>query len=146
MRRWLFLAVLASSAAALDNRALLNGTWHLDPSHSKIAEEKVKSETLEIQQNEDSIHFTDSMTDPEGKERKSGVDCNTVGKECKLKGEQVSFWYNGPALIMMETRRNSEVVIKKSLKASEDGQTLNVEVTHIAPVGEKNETLTFRKQ
>ncbi|HEY2017759.1 MAG TPA: hypothetical protein VGH38_29845, partial [Bryobacteraceae bacterium] len=144
MWKWFYLSALLAGAAAAADRPDLNGTWQLDPAHSQFTEDRLKSETLEIQQKEDSIQISEALTDPAGKERKSDVQCNTAGKECKLKGEQVSFWYNGPILVMMETRKGNEVVTKTSLKL--DGETLSVEVVHIAPAGEKNETLTFRKQ
>jgi len=146
MRKWFCLSALAWGAfAAAAGRHELNGTWQLDRSHSEVSDEKLKSETLEIQQMEDSVQIADAITATDGKERKSDIQCNTLGKECKLKGEQVSIWYNGSMLVMMETRRGGVLVVKKRLKASGDGQTLTMEVTSIAPQG-KSESFTFTKQ
>ena len=50
-------------------------------------------------------------------------------------------WHNGPMLVLMETRGNA--VIKKRLKLSDDGQTLSLEVIHIAPKEDKGESFTF---
>lgn len=135
MRIWLCAAAVALSASAVGaDRPDLNGSWQL------------KGETLAIVQKEDSIQITDVTTDTDGKDTKVDLQCNTLGKECKSKGEQVSFWYNGPMLVMMEMRRGNEVVIKKRLKPSEDGKTLSMEVIHIVPPAEKSETLTFVRQ
>jgi hypothetical protein len=146
MRKWPCLSALALGAAVAAGRPDLNGTWQLDRSHSETGDDKLKSETLDIQQTEDSIQIADAVIDTDGRERKSAIQCNTMGKECKVKGELVSSWYNGPTLVIMETWRANEVVVKKSLKQSADGRTLNIEVIHIAPPGEKNEILAFTRQ
>jgi len=147
MWKQLCLSALAlGAAAAAGGRPDLNGTWQLDLSRSEPGDDKLKSETLEIQQMEDSVQIADAVIAADGKERKSDIQCNTLGKECKLKGEQVSIWYNGPMLIIMETRQGNEVVVKRRLKASDDGRTLNMEVIRMAPSGEKTERFTFMKQ
>lgn len=45
----------------------------------------------------------------------------------------------------METLPN-DVVVKRRLKASDDGRTLSVEVTRMAPSGEKSESFRFTRQ
>jgi hypothetical protein len=142
MWKWLCLSAVTLGTVCAAGRADLSGVWELDRTHSG---DKVKSETLQITQSEGAIQIADTMVDADGKEQKSDIQCNTLGKECKLKGEQVSLWYNGPMLVVMEMRRANEVV-KKQLKTSDDGQTLKLDVIHIAPAGEKDETLTFTKQ
>ena len=142
MGKWLCLWVAAVGMSAAAGRADLNGVWQLDRTHSG---DKVKSETLEIQQTEGAIQIADTTVGADGKEQKSDIQCNTLGKECKLKDEQVSLWYNGPMLVLMETRRANESVVKKRLKTSVDGRTLTLDVIHISPSGE-NETLTFTKR
>jgi hypothetical protein len=145
MRCFFSLAAFALAAAAAD-RPDFNGTWSLDASRSQFGEDKLKSATLEIRQTGDSIQIVEALTDPDGKERKLDIQCNTLGKECKTKDEQVSIWYNGPMLVLMETRRGNEVVLKRRLKRSDDGKTLSVEVMHIAPPGAKNEVYAFNRQ
>ena len=144
MCKWFYLSALAFGAIAMAaGRGELNGTWQLDRNHSAAGEEKLKSETLAIQQSEDAVHIDDAIVAADGKERKSNIQCNTVGKECQVKGEQISMWYNGPMLVMMETRGTT--VVKKRLKTSDDGQTLQLEVIHIVPQSE-SENFTFVKQ
>ena len=145
MWKWVCLSALALGAAAAAGRPQLTGTWQLDRARSQPGDEKLKSETLSIQQGDDSVQISDDVTETDGKEHKSDIQCNTVGKECKLKSEQVSAWYNGPILVIIETRRGNEVVVRKRLKTSDDGQTLSMEVDHLAPPSEKNETYTFTK-
>jgi len=146
MFKRLCVSALALSAAAMAaGRSDLNGTWQLDRSRSTIGDDKLKDETLDIHQKEDSVRIADALTEADGKQRKSDIQCNTLGKECKLKGEQVSAWYNGEALVIMETLRN-DVVVKRRLKASDDGRTLSVEVTRMASSGEKSESFSFSRQ
>jgi len=132
----LSIAAAAAVAMAVDHPDL-TGTW-------QSKSEAPNFQQMEIQQKDGSIQITDA-TDPSGKEKKFDIRCNTVGKECKLKDEQVSMWFNGPMLVLMETRRGNEVVIKKRLSLSEDGKTLTMEVQHIAPPGDK-ESFTFTRQ
>src|SRR5215469_3643063 len=103
------LVVVLGAAAATGERPDLNGIWQL--TGDQASDSKLKSETLVIQQKEDSITITDDRTAKNGKEVKDDVQCNTIGQECKLKNLHVSFWYNGSALVEVETLR--DVVIKK---------------------------------
>jgi lysylphosphatidylglycerol synthetase-like protein (DUF2156 family) len=57
----------------------------------------------------------------------------------------VSFRYNGPALVMMETRQDGDVVTKTHLVPAEDGKTLSLVVMRILPDG-PSATYTFKKQ
>lgn len=136
------LLVLGLGAAAAADRPDLNGVWQL--SSDPGAESKLKSETLVIRQNEDSIEISEDRTSKSGKEIKDDIQCNTMGQECKLKNVQVSLYYNGPLLVMLQTQH--DVVIKKRFTPSEDGKTLNLEVIHMAPGTQRSETLTFTRQ
>lgn len=148
MRKAAFFAVLLSTAWAAD-RPDLNGSWALDLAHSPNAA-KLKSTILSITQKQDEVQISEATTESNGKETKVDVACNTDGQECKVKkngqATQVSFWYNGPLLIMMEQRHGNDFVTQKKLKPSEDGKTLSMEVVYIAPPGHKSETYTFNKQ
>jgi len=147
MRKLACFGALFFAAWAAD-RPDVNGKWVLDATHGESG--KVKSETLAINQKDDAVQISDDMTDTSGKELKVDVSCNTEGQECKVKqgGEpaKVSFWYNGPVLVMMEQRHGNDFVTKKRFKPSEDGKTLSMEVIYIAPPGHKPETFTFTKQ
>jgi hypothetical protein len=141
MYRSIGLLALSLCAAMAADRPELNGTWQFD---SSSAESKFKTETLVIHQTEDSVEISKDRTARNGKESKDDIQCNTMGQECKLKNAQVSLWYNGAMLVLVET--HNDVVTKTRFKPSEDGKTLNLEVTHMAPGAQKIENLTFTKK
>jgi len=68
--------------------------------------------------------------------------CNTVGKECSEKHGKVSMWFNGPKLVVMETRGSD--VVKRRFEASADGGALEMEVIPIAPSG-KTEKVALKR-
>lgn len=149
MSKYLWLTALLAGAWALPGHAAthpnLSGTWALDAAHSQIHDSKLKSETLAIQQQEDAVQLAEDANEG-GKDRKLKFQCLADGSSCKANDGSVMVYYNGPELIIVEMRRNNSNVIKKRLKASDDGKTLSMDVIHLAPEGEKNETLTFVKQ
>ncbi len=138
--------VLPSGVAAAD-RPELAGTWQLDATHSQIGDPKLKDMTWSITQKDDSIVIAQAVTDTGGKEKKCDIQCGTEGAECKIKewGQptQVTLYYNGPALVMLEQSHGTDFVTKKRLLTSADGKTLTVEVQHIAPPGHKDEVWKF---
>jgi hypothetical protein len=136
VRRLLFPVLLTAAAALCAERPELNGTWQLSSSN----EGKLKFETLLIQQSPDSIKITESG----GKEKPVDLACGVDGQECKLKEGDISFWYNGETLVMMETS-HSHVVTKTLMAPAPDGKTLSLEVTRVAPPG-PHYTYTFKKQ
>lgn len=136
MRTLLFLMALTAASAFTADRPELNGTWQLSSHDARL-----KFETLLIQQTPDSVKITESG----GKEKAVDLACAVDGNECKLKDGAISFWYNGPALVMMEMHHNRDVVTKTRLVPAEDGKTLNLEVTHVSPAGSSS-TYTFKKQ
>jgi hypothetical protein len=117
---------LAAAAAAATDRSQLNGTWHL----SSEPDGKLKFETILIQQTADEVTITESG----GKEKAVDLTCGLDAKECKLKEGQISFWYNGDALVMMEMHHNRDQVVKTRLIPGDDGKTLSLEITHVVPV------------
>jgi hypothetical protein len=137
-------------AAWAADRPDLTGTWVLDLSHSPSAGSKVKAETLAISQKTDAVQITEDTTEGNGKQWKLDIACNTEAQGCKIKengqATEVSFWYNGPLLVMMEQRHGNDFVTQKKLKPSEDGKTLSMEVVYIAPPGHKPESYTFTRQ
>jgi hypothetical protein len=147
MRKLACFGVLLFAAWAAD-RPDINGKWVLDAAHSESG--KLKSETLSINQKDDAVQISDEMTESSGKAVKFDVSCNTEGQECKVdesgQPAKVSFWYNGPMLVMMEQRHGNDFVTKKRFKPSEDGKTLSMEVVYIAPPGHKAENYKFTKQ
>ena len=86
-------------------------------------------------------------------ERKNPDDirCATDGKDCKIKDEgrsaTVSFYYNGPVLVELESEgQNRDTVTKKRMHVSSDGSTLTVEVIHVLPTGKQPEKLVLSRQ
>ena len=142
---YLRLSVLLVGASAAADRPNLSGTWLLDAAHSQIRDSKLKTETLEIKQKEDAVEIADNANIG-GKDRKLEYECRADGRTCKAKDLSVMVYYNGPMLVVLEMSHNNAIVVKKSLKISEDGKTLSMEVIHIAPPGLKDESLTFVKQ
>ncbi|HKE21993.1 MAG TPA: hypothetical protein VKB88_06345 [Bryobacteraceae bacterium] len=145
MWKYWYLSVLLIAPAAAVDHPNLSGTWSLDATHSKIHDSKVKTETLQIQQEEDAVQIAD-QSNVGGKDRKAEYQCLADGSTCKAKDLSVMVYYNGPVLVLMEMRKNNEIVVKKRLTASGDGKTLNMDIIHVAPAGLKDETLTFVKQ
>ncbi len=137
MRPLLFLMAFSAAALLASDRPELSGTWQLSSPHDA----KLKFETLLIQQNPDGIKITESG----GKEKPVDFACGSDAQECKLKEGVISFWYNGPALVMMESHHNHDQVIKTRLLPAEDGKTLSLEVTRVSPAGSST-TYTFTKQ
>ena len=142
----LFIAALPILAGDSD-RPGFSGTWHVDPasceSHSRIS----PALTWKIDQKEEDIHFIESASD---KGNLIDVTCGTRGADCKTKEAgkpvTVSFWYNGAALVEMETEGKGEAVTKRKMQLSSDGSSLIVEVTHILPEGRTPEKIVLKKE
>jgi len=148
MQKFLVLSMFALGAAVAADHPVLGGTWVLDPAHSAISESKIKSETLAIEQQPESVKLSETVTGTNGKATISEISCNTAAESCKVKDHgaaEVSFWYNGGMLVMSETRHGNDWVVKRRLKPSQDGRTLVIEVIHLAPT-QNTETLTFTRQ
>lgn len=150
MWKYLILSTTLLTAAAAADRPELSGTWIFDSAHSQAADAKLKSQTWSITQKDDTIAIGEAITDTGGKEKKIDIECSTEGQKCQVKelGQptQVTLYYNGPALVMLEQWHGTDFATKKRIVTSGDGKTLTVEVEHLAPAGRKNETWTFVKQ
>jgi hypothetical protein len=116
-------------------RPNFSGTWSLDASkcalkHSKAPEKQV----VKIDAARDKITVADTLTEG-GKEVSKSWECSTVGKECTYedagKAVKSSMFYSGP--VLMEFRTVGDDVMRRSMKMSEDGKTLEVEITYITP-------------
>jgi hypothetical protein len=141
---WWILALFALPAIAQEAaKPSLTGTWQLDAAKSELHNSKVTTATWVIDESANSIHLSET----EGaKSKKIDMQCTTDGKECQVSGDKskASFWYNGPILVEMQTK--GDQVTRYRLKASEDGKTLTVELTHLVPPLEKSDLLVFQKQ
>lgn len=82
----------------------------------------------------------------EGNDRVSEFECNTSGRECKIKdagkAATVSMWFSGPKLVQMETRGSD--VVKRRFSVIGEGDTLELEIIPVVPAG-KPETLQFKR-
>jgi hypothetical protein len=122
------LLLVAAIAIAADggDRDKLVGAWE---SHD--------GETWMISENGDAFHITRSQNG----HKVADFECNTAGRECDVKESgkpaKISMWFNGPKLVVMETR-GSEVV-KRRLQAVSDGKEMEIETMPIVPEG-KTET------
>jgi hypothetical protein len=136
MRPLLFVIVFATATTFAADRPELNGTWQLSSNHDG----KLKFETLLVQQTPDGVKISESGA----REKPVDLACGVDGQECKLKEGEISFWYNGSALVMMEMHHNRDIVTKTRLVPSDDGKTLNLEVIHVSPPGTSS-TYTLKK-
>jgi hypothetical protein len=150
MRNLLLLGVVMLGGAWAQDRPELNGVWQLDPGQSAFSEAKLKSQTLSIRQEDESIRLQETGVEENGKEKKLEIECNTNGKECalKLNGQavRVSAYYNGAVLVVMELRRGSDSTIRRRLKTSEDGKTMTMEIANLGRPGQKPDSLVYAKQ
>ncbi|HZU26387.1 MAG TPA: hypothetical protein VFA04_12750 [Bryobacteraceae bacterium] len=128
------IAIIAAAAFLLNaqdtSKPDLNGTWRSD-----------NGVTLSIAGSPDSLHVTETR----GGETTDWT-CGTEGKNCDLPGAHkgtVSAWYNGPALVIMETRGSD--VVKKRIELSADKSKLEMEIFPIVPEG-KTEKIELTKK
>jgi hypothetical protein len=118
------------------DRALLAGNWAADSAGGNDS-----TESWTITEDREQMNINHSRSGDE-----SVVECNTVGRECQLKDSgreiRISMWFNGPKLVQMETRGSD--VVKRRFRATEGGQTLEVETIPIVPTG-KAEITRFKR-
>ena len=138
--RCLFIAAsLLFSAAGLladgADREKLIGTWE---SHA----ERETHAGWVLRSNGDLLHITRTEND----RNVSDFECNTLGRECDVKEAgkpmKVSIWFNGPKLVMMETRGND--VLKRRFHATDDGKEIEMETILIVPQG-KTEVVRLQR-
>lgn len=105
-------------------------------------QEGSKDPTVVIAQDNNKLRLTRSDADHKG----ISFECDTVGRDCETKDNgkkaTISFWFNGPNLVVLETR-GSEVT-ETTYRPSADGITLDVNVSPVSPPG-KPETLHLKR-
>src|SRR5579862_423659 len=127
---------LGSIAFADDTteRAKLTGTWQAQEGAGAA-----KSVWIFDSQG-DAMHITNSQ----GDKKIAEFACN-LGKECEVKDAgrkvKVTLYFNGPKLVVLETR--GEEVVKKRFGVTETGDILELEVIPVGPG--KAETLHFTR-
>jgi hypothetical protein len=131
------LAMSVAPAQDTDDRPNVAGKWQVDPSRSDGSSDV----TLSIEVKDDSLHYVQQTHNGEIAE----FNCTTDGKECAMTDAghkaKVSAWYNGPSLVVMETK--GSIVLKRKLTIT--GTTLQMEVIPIVPQG-KTDKVVFAKQ
>lgn len=130
------------------DRPNLTGSWKFDPSHSEVHSRVPSQFTWQIEQDDNAIHLIQKI---EEKNKPDDIRCATDGKDCKAKDEghsvTVSFYYNGPVLVELESEgQNHDNVVKKRMQVSSDGSTLTVDVIHVSPTGKLPEKLVLMKE
>jgi hypothetical protein len=133
--RLLVIGALSVCAVAFadqaEDRAKLVGTWRASAGATAWT----------IEQDAGELHVIRSEND----RKVADYRCNTSGRECKIEDEgkpaTVSLWFNGPALVELETRGNDIVKRRFSMGAGDD---LKVEVTPITG-GWKAETIELKR-
>jgi hypothetical protein len=133
------VALFAAAAWAADNtdHSKIGGAW-------QVQNEAGKGPALVwvLEEKGDAIHVTYSH----GDQKLSEFECNAMGRECQIKdsGRQakVSMWFSGAKLVELETK-GSEVV-KRRFTVSGQGDTMELEVIPIVPVG-RSETMRLKR-
>jgi hypothetical protein len=129
------LVAVASGVNAAD-RAKLTGTWQLQTGA------KDTGVVWTLEHKDDSIHIIRSEKD----QKLADFECNTMGRDCEVKdfgkNGKISMWFSGPKLIEIETRGSQ--VIKRQFTVAEQGDTMEIKVFQIVPVG-KTEVLQFKR-
>lgn len=137
-----------AGASRAQDRLDMSGVWRLAPAQSEIHSHVASDLTWQIKETSEGIHWIQR----EGESKNLGEwQCGLDGKECKVKDEGhsalVSFYYNGPVLVELETEgANRDNVTKKRISLSPDGNSLTVEVVHLMPQGRPPEKLVLVKQ
>jgi hypothetical protein len=136
--RLMIAALLLTGAVCLADdaadRAKLGGTWNVDGGTAKTA--------WTLQGTDTGVHVIYTR----GAEKLADFECTTSGKECATKidgrATKVSIYFNGPKLVLLETRGDNVVKLRFSL-ASEPSE-MEVETMPISPAG-KAETQRFKR-
>lgn len=142
-----FVLFAVFSCLATAGQPNLTGSWTYDAARSQGGD--WKSGVLTIKQGDDDVVLRQEYALSSGKKDDHEIRCNTMGKECSFKDDneamKVSMWHNGPKLVVMETKVKRDIVRKMQFGVSEDGSTLTLEITPIAPAGDK-QTLVFARK
>jgi hypothetical protein len=116
----------AGLAAGGTDHDKLNGAW-------ESVDDATTRATWTLRADGDVLH----MTRVENDRKLSEFECNTVGRECEFKEAgkpvKVSMWFNGPKLVIMETRGND--VVKRRFQTTDDGNGIELEIIPIVPQG-----------
>jgi hypothetical protein len=128
--------LFSASTVAADNgdRDKLFGSW--------VESGNGSASTWTFSGNGDSFH----VTQLDGTAKVADYPCEADGKKCavKLAGKkgEVSMWFNGTKLVLLETQ--GPTVVKRRFAVLEQGDTMEMEIIPIVPGG-KTETIQFKR-
>lgn len=133
--------------AADTDKPKMTGTWELDQAKSQL-EHDPGSLQLVLQDVSGKIQFTRTIHTSEGKDLVAKFECTAGGPDCAFDEaghkSKVSLWYQGAVLVILKTEGPSDdEVTQWTLKL--DNRTLQIEVSHITPVG-KTETMVLNRK
>jgi hypothetical protein len=130
-------AVMPLLADVHEQREKLFGRWQLAASSTQAVES-----VWILERKGDSVRATYS----EGARQRLIFECAPTGRDCEATDEgkraNVSLWFNGAALVELETK-GSEVV-KRVFVAGENGGTLQIEIIPVVPEGKAQKALFKR--
>lgn len=134
--------------SADSGRPDFSGAWQMDSAKSQIDDGRVV--TLTIENVSDKIKLVRVVREKDGKEITSKFVCATSGGDCEFdEGDlkaKVSLWYNGNALIVLQTGGPKEdAVTQWKMQLEPNADTLTIDLTHIDPTS-KAETIVFSKK
>ena len=137
MRQFLPLAMLLASGLAMadesSDRARLIGEW---------APQDNSGATWVLRGDGETLHITEKQND----QNLADFECNTLGKECAVKSggheEKITMWYNGPELVVTETRGRE--VVRHRFHAL-DSDKMEIEVVPIVPDGKPHSVDLVRR-
>jgi hypothetical protein len=130
-----FTALTATAALAdpQTDRAQLVGSWV----------ESNGADAWVIESQPAGLHITQI----EGSDPVADFQCNTEGESCNVKvaGHKatVTMYYNGPALVQMETR--GDKVVKRRFSIVSPGNSMKVEVTSMNGASPETQELEFER-
>jgi hypothetical protein len=132
-------ALLLGLALADDpsSHAQLLGSWVLADNGASQA-----PSTLTLSADNNNLRVAKSDAD----HKSTTFECGTMGQECEVKDAgrnvKVSFWFNGPKLVELETHGSD--VVKRVYNLLPSGDSLEVQVTPVSPEG-KSEVYHFKR-
>ncbi len=143
-------AALTGAGRRGRGEAEFSGSWQWNPSKGDFHAAKLTGLTWVIVQKDDALHISEIAKDSDGKETKSAFNCSTDGKDCSVKlgghPAKVSFYFNGDALVEIESKgSNHEVIVKKRLHLLSDGKSMNVEMIPVVGTQDAGK-MVFEKQ
>jgi|SRR5664279_5050254 len=132
---WLLGAALCTATGLADDgadRANIAGIWELQTGGAKDPGERA-GESWILETKEDAVHIT-RIDDGH---KLAEFECNTLGRECEVKDSghsaKVTFWFNGPKLVQLETRGSRTV--KRRFSTVDQGNAMDVEEIPMSPEG-----------